>query len=328
MKKEQINKLILELKRIEFDSFSVGIKYSKNDEEKKKTAEEVIQAIEKNFSAELNKSAPQIIILFNSLAKNFGFQIKSVYVYGKYNKFTRNLPQTIHYCFKCKGRGCQKCGFTGKQSSESIQELVAEIMIPAFKALEGKFHGAGREDKDVLMLGEGREFVFELIYPRKRKGNLKELEKKINSKFKKKIKVKLIDFCGKEKVIELKAKKNAKKYLAVIEFKEKIDGKGNEKKKEKEIENKLKKYLNKRIQVKQLTPLRKENKKEIERKKWVELIEVKKLSEDKIEIEMKCESGTYVKEFISGDEKRTNPSISSIAGNKCECIQLDVLEIE
>jgi tRNA pseudouridine synthase 10 len=37
--------------------------------------------------------------------------------------------------------------------------------------------------------------------------------------------------------------------------------------------------------------------------------------------------GTYVKEFISGDEERTNPSLSSLIENKCECIRLDVIEI-
>ncbi|MFH1588101.1 MAG: tRNA pseudouridine(54/55) synthase Pus10 [Candidatus Diapherotrites archaeon] len=318
MEKEKLNELIAELKKIEFDSFSVGVKYAKNEEEKKETAEQLIQAIEKSFSAILDKSAPQLIVLFNSLTKRFDFQIKSIYIYGKYCKFSRELPQTIHYCFKCKGRGCEKCDFTGKQSNESIQELISEIMIPEFQALEGKFHGAGREDKDVLMLGKGREFVFELIYPKKRKGNLNNIEKEINSKFKEKIQVKLIDFCEKEKVIEIKAKKNTKKYLAVIEFEEEVTDK---------IIEKIKKKLKKKIEVNQLTPLRKENKKELERNKWIELVAVREKDTQRIELEINCKSGTYVKEFISGDEGRTNPSIAGITGISCECIQLDVLEI-
>ena len=37
--------------------------------------------------------------------------------------------------------------------------------------------------------------------------------------------------------------------------------------------------------------------------------------------------GTYVKEFISGDDKKTFPSLSSLLEVHCSCKLLDVLEI-
>jgi tRNA pseudouridine synthase 10 len=40
-----------------------------------------------------------------------------------------------------------------------------------------------------------------------------------------------------------------------------------------------------------------------------------------------CQHGTYVKEWISGDEGRTTPSLASLLGVGARCRQLDVEEI-
>jgi tRNA U54 and U55 pseudouridine synthase Pus10 len=46
-----------------------------------------------------------------------------------------------------------------------------------------------------------------------------------------------------------------------------------------------------------------------------------------IEVTMRCESGTYVKETVHGDSGRTQPSIASLLKAKCEVIWLDVGDI-
>lgn len=43
--------------------------------------------------------------------------------------------------------------------------------------------------------------------------------------------------------------------------------------------------------------------------------------------ELQVESGTYVKELVSGDGGRTRPSLSAVLGVPCRCEALDVLEI-
>ncbi len=48
---------------------------------------------------------------------------------------------------------------------------------------------------------------------------------------------------------------------------------------------------------------------------------------DEIEITLRCEAGTYVKELVHSDEGRTTPSVQSVLGTDCEVIWLDVLEI-
>lgn len=44
----------------------------------------------------------------------------------------------------------------------SVQEIIADVIFPDFKADFYKFHAAGREDIDVRMLGKGRPFMLEL----------------------------------------------------------------------------------------------------------------------------------------------------------------------
>ena len=43
--------------------------------------------------------------------------------------------------------------------------------------------------------------------------------------------------------------------------------------------------------------------------------------------EVRVESGTYVKELVSGDGGRTRPSLSEILAVPCTCKALDVLEV-
>ena len=46
---------------------------------------------------------------------------------------------------------------------------------------------------------------------------------------------------------------------------------------------------------------------------------------DEITLIVKAESGTYIKELITGDGGRTTPSLSEIAGGAIEVKQLDVI---
>ena len=81
-----------------------------------------------------------------------------VFVEGRYRKLTRDLPQTVYFCPECKGhprrrKKCERCEGFGKLSRDSVQELVAWVLGKAFGTRKNKFHGSGREDVDVRMLG-------------------------------------------------------------------------------------------------------------------------------------------------------------------------------
>lgn len=320
---KELTQLIKEkTKGTEFSSFSLGISLPKELTEEKKEGLRhsfrfpLIDSLKKELKKKFESDAPELELLIDLNKKIIFFKFKPVYLHGYYNKYSRTLPQTIHYCPECMGRGCRKCSHSGRLSKESIQQLAGEKCIKAFKAEENKFHGAGREDIDVRMLGGGRQFVIELINPKKRKSNLKKLEEAINKKNSKKLKIKNLSFTVKEKIIEIKSLKTEKIYSASIKTKKKLNKKS------------LLKLKGKLLSINQLTPLRiLERKKEKKRKKKIEILEISSVKEKSFKLELKAESGTYVKEFISGNEGRTSPNLSSLLKTPCNCISLDVKKI-
>jgi tRNA pseudouridine synthase 10 len=110
-----------------------------------------------------------------------------LFLESRYRKLQRGLPQTIFWCPECKGdrrrrKDCAHCGGAGKLSEESVQELIGRRLLPAFKARTGLFHGAGREDRDVLMLGRGRPFVYEVVGARNLDVDLEALRLEIQAR--------------------------------------------------------------------------------------------------------------------------------------------------
>jgi len=246
------------------------------------------------------------------------FEVRPTYVYGRYCKYSREIAQTIHYCNECYGKGCSVCKYTGKKTQESVQEIIAKYIEPVFESKENKFHGAGREDVDVRMLGNGREFVIELLEPKKRNmptEKLKELQEKINTENKEKISVFDLEITTKEKVIEIKEETKQKIYEAVVAC-EKVN--------DLEI---LEKYKIDFL-VKQKTPNRvKKRRVDKIRERKCKIIDYKKISEKTFSIKILTDAGLYIKEFISGDGNRSSPSLSGILNYSCVCESLDVLEI-
>ena len=181
---------------IEFDTFLVGSKVSKDiqerDDELSKKFNLTVETIKKEINRLIGLGLWELYdkeaefesqdIVFNiDLIDNpkVRIQINPLYIEGKYNKLKRGIPQTKWPCTKCKGRGCEECNFTGKQYLESVEELISEHVLELTKGKEAKFHGAGREDIDVLMLGSGRPFVLEIKEPKLRKLDLSKVEEEV-----------------------------------------------------------------------------------------------------------------------------------------------------
>jgi tRNA pseudouridine synthase 10 len=164
-----------------------------------------------------------------------------------------------------------------------------------------------------LMLGNGRPFVIEIVCPCKRNISLPELELLVNNSFKE-ILTNSLEYVSKKEVVLIKNSKHEKIYSATVYCSEKIDF------------NKL--VLNKKIVVEQLTPTRVQKRRAIlTRIKEIIFLDFEKINDEEFVLKLKTSHGTYVKEFISGDEEKTTPSLSSILGKKCVCKSLDVLEI-
>ena len=245
-----------------------------------------------------------------------------VYLEGRYRKLSRGLPQTIFYCPKCKGRrrGCAFCGGYGKLTKDSVQELIARKVLPRYKARMGKFHGAGREDVDVRMLGGGRPFVFEVVQPRIFDVDLEELVEAINIYGKGRMEITALRPVRRKRVAELKETRSDKVYRALVLLDRVLP------------EERLQSLVGEKIVVTQRTPKRVAHRRaDLDRTRAVEVLGARAFRgpEDKpsLDLLVRCEHGTYVKEWISGEEGRSRPGLGELLEAETECLVLDVWDI-
>jgi len=241
-----------------------------------------------------------------------------VFFEGRYRKFVRDLPQTVFFCHECKGRGkgCSHCGGYGKLTKDSVQELLTRVAMPRFRARRNKFHGAGREDVDVRMLGPGRPFVYEVLQPKNPRPDLEELAGEVNRRYAERIEVLGLRWCGRERVAEVKGARQTKEYEAVIVPSAPLDG------------GVLRSLLGRRIEVVQRTPRRVAHRRaDLERRRWIEVVSCEPIEDGRWRLRIRSEHGTYIKEAISGEEGRTQPSVASLLGVACTCSELDVVGV-
>jgi tRNA pseudouridine synthase 10 len=274
--------------------------------------------IEEQTGKKVDFSHPDANFLIDFERNRVELSLGPLFIYGRYKKYERGLPQTRWPCRECSGRGCKKCGGTGKQYLETVEELIAEPVLEKTGGKASSFHGSGREDMDARMLGTGRPFVLEIAEPLTRRLDLKQLEKEINERAAGKVGVSKLRFSDKDEVRLLKALRYEKTYDALIECAEPVT--------KKEL-SRLDLYFKGR-QLMQRTPTRVLHRRADKvRKRRVISVKSKTVSEKEFRSVIKTESGTYIKELITGDEKRTRPSFSIILRKQCSCKELDVIGI-
>ena len=86
---------------------------------------EVNREVGKAVSALTGKTVdfkrPDITALLDPATGMVDIQVSSILFYGRYQKFERGIPQTHWNCRACKGAGCEKCNYTGKQYLDSVE---------------------------------------------------------------------------------------------------------------------------------------------------------------------------------------------------------------
>ncbi|MFT5688634.1 MAG: tRNA pseudouridine synthase 10, partial [Planctomycetota bacterium] len=246
-----------------------------------------------------------------------------LFLEGRYRKLSRDLPQTVFFCPECKGhqrrrRKCTRCEGFGKLTRDSVQELLGWVVGKAFGTRKNKFHGAGREDVDVRMLGDGRPFVLELLNPSVFDVDLAALEAEVNRRNEGRLEILNLHWTEKARIAILKETPHAKEYEAVVEVGADPDPEL--------IEN----LLGRRVEILQRTPSRVAHRRaDKERQRWIEVksFERDPEHEDRRVVRMRTMHGTYVKEVLSGESGRTDPSVAELVGVSCRCLTLDVTAI-
>jgi tRNA pseudouridine synthase 10 len=324
------------LKDYEFDTFLVG---SKIDEEIQEREKEILEFTESDYSepikTELNREIgkileeklgkevdfekPTIMAVIDTVFDVVNLQISSLFVYGRYKKYRRDIPQTKWFCGICRGKGCRSCGYTGKMYKSSVEELIAAKFLEKTGGDDESFHGGGREDIDVRMLGNGRPFVLEIKNPRVRSIDLSKLEHGINASNKDVVEVINLRFSDRDEIIRVKNAKFRKKYHVFFKCAKTLD------------KEKLKKAAQvlQGETISQFTPARVAHRRaNAIREKQIYSCRLKSVDDTIAAMVLEAESGTYIKELISGDDGRTKPSLSEILGTPCKVTELDVIEIK
>ncbi|KAI3464747.1 hypothetical protein Pfo_021410 [Paulownia fortunei] len=218
----------------------------------------------------------------------------SIYVGGRYLKYSRNVSQTRWII------GDERKG------EASIEEIVGGNILPMCQGDSYKFHAAGREDIDVRMLGTGRPFLVEIQNARQFPSDMliKDMEKKINSLESKFVKVKNLKVLGSqgwELMREGEAEKQ-KQYAALVWI-------------PRPLNNDDVQTLSslKDMQILQKTPIRVLHRRSpLEREKIIHWMKIERIAGNSqyFLLHLCTQAGTYIKEFVHGDLGRTHPSLT------------------
>ncbi|MFT4930965.1 MAG: tRNA pseudouridine synthase 10 [Natronomonas sp.] len=255
-------------------------------------------------------------------------QINPAFVYGRYRKLERGVPQTEWPCRECGGSGkqfgddgeepCEHCDGTGYLYPTSVEEEVAPHVRDAMDGREALFHGAGREDVDALMLGTGRPFVVEVKEPDHRSPDVDALEERINdeSDVVEVVGLRLATHEMVERVKELDASKT---YWMEVAFDDPVDADA--------FETALAELAG--TTVDQYTPQRVDHRRaNLTRERTVYACSGELEDDTHATVEVHGEGGLYVKELVSGDDGRTEPSLAGLLDVGAEVTALDVIAVE
>lgn len=281
---------------------------------------EVGKELERLLGKAANFETPDLIVILNLWTEKVEIQSQAVFLYGRYRKFARGLPQTRWFCRVCRGRGCAHCDYTGKMYPESVEELIRNSLLELFQASDMILHGCGREDIDARMLGSGRPFVLEIREPHRRFIELAALAATVNAENTGKIEVTDLQFVQKGLVAALKAAKAQKTYQVTIAF----TGPGAV------SERKLQTAVAalEGAVIEQQTPKRVVHRRaDLVRERRVSTAQVLSVEPGRAVLELTGDAGLYIKELISGDEGRTSPSLTALLGSPAETVELDVVEV-
>ncbi|MBL7117434.1 MAG: tRNA pseudouridine(54/55) synthase Pus10 [Candidatus Syntrophoarchaeum sp.] len=330
------SKALEKVKEYEFDSFLVGTKVSGMLLENEELLWEIAGAsYAEPLKAELNREVgkriehetvkiadferPDLVVILNLWTEKVELQVNSVFICGRYRKFKRGIPQTRWFCRECRGRGCERCNFTGKMYAESVEELISGSILAEFNGEDMILHGCGREDIDARMLGSGRPFVVEIKEPGRRKVDLRMLAEKVKEENEGKLEVMGLQYVKKEMVAKIKNAKADKTYGVEVELKTGL--------KEADLRDAVTKLSG--AVIEQRTPTRVLHRRaDLVRKRKVHSARLVAFDAPISSIEIKCDGGLYIKELVSGDGGRTKPSLSALLGTEAEVKELDVVDVD
>ncbi|KAK9862754.1 hypothetical protein WJX84_007512 [Apatococcus fuscideae] len=237
----------------------------------------------------------------------------SCFVAGRYRKLRRDISNS------------QWMIDGARKGTTSVEEEIANILVPALRADGMKFNSAGREDIDALMLGTGRPFIAEILNARSGMPPLEHFQR---------LQQQLLEAATGVEVLHLKgASKDICKLLK--------DGETSKQKSyrvlcelPREVQPTDFEALSSvaELVLAQFTPQRVAHRRALlERERTIHTLAAEGVPDHPrhLLLRLRTQAGTYVKEFCHGDESRTKPSLTSLLSCNLpiKVLELDVTEI-
>ena len=259
---------------------------------------------------------PEVTFLADLAVGRVELTVLPVYLLGRYRKLDREIPQTRWPCRRCQGRGCEHCQGTGKTYATSVEELIGGPFVAASGAEGTRFHGMGREDIDARMLGDGRPFVLELRRPKRRRFDVEAIRAQVAPASGGRVEVPELRWGSAGDVVRVKESHPEKSYRVGVEgtvTQEKV--------------NEALEFVRGRA-IAQRTPLRVAHRRS-DRVRTRRIVDAQlvEAAEGRFTLDLRAEAGTYIKEWVEGDEGRTEPSLSGLVGAPLRVAFLDVMAI-
>jgi len=239
------------------------------------------------------------------------------FYFGRYRKNAAGLSQSRWTCARCEGKGCERCEGRGRMY-DSVEERIGEPFKAALKAAGYALHASGREDVDATN-SAGRPFVLEISAPAADEASLESIAGAIAES-------------GEVSVSDLREVPRAfvevvteshfdKTYEADVGFGRDVTD-----------DDLLGLRSLEGRAILQRTPARVSHRRaDLVRSRKIKHIEaVRRDEKDRATATLiiKAEAGTYIKELISGDGGRTEPSISKLLGMDAACKRLEVVSMD
>ncbi|MCL6003628.1 MAG: tRNA pseudouridine(54/55) synthase Pus10 [Candidatus Thermoplasmatota archaeon] len=260
---------------------------------------------ELHYRAEFAK--PELTFIVNQENMDYSLWIKPLFLRGRYVKKRRGIPQSPWI----------KPG-KGKEMERSISEYIGQPICDALDGRDYNFFASGREDVDALMLGTGRPFYVEVKNPKKRSVDITKVSEEVQRKSGDGVEVLELSPADSVEIDHMKNLRSDKVYEVGITIEGKNIG---------DIEEVLKNHTD--FKISQRTPLRVLNiRKDKVRDRTIRSIDVKSTSGKQLILLIKAEAGTYIKEFITGDNGRTVPNLKDELDVNVKIDYLNVLEVK
>jgi tRNA pseudouridine synthase 10 len=311
---------------------------------------EVGKRVGERTGTDVDFERPDVVALLHLERDHVEVQVNPAFVYGRYRKLERDVPQTEWPCRECGGSGkqlaegggeepCDHCDGTGYMYPTSVEQEVAPAVREAMDGEEAVFHGAGREDVDARMLGTGRPFVVEVKEPGERTPDLAGVADAVADSDL--VGVEDLALATHDMVERVKELDASKTYRADASFSAPVDGDA--------LADALQELAG--ATITQHTPDRVDHRR-ASKDRTREVYDADGCLVDpdapgmpvdddgtlpredapaestRAVVEFHTEGGLYVKELVSSDEGRTEPSLADLLGVDATVDLLDVLTVE